>query len=63
MSFLQSYLRLPRYQRALLGLAGVFVGWYGPSWMSHLFLGSGARRGESPGEHADIAVEDKGDEN
>ena len=38
MGFLQSYLRLPRYQRVLLGLVGVAVGWYGPELMSQLFL-------------------------
>ena len=37
MGFLQSYLRLPRYQRVLLGLAGISVGWYGPDLMSQLF--------------------------
>ena len=38
MGFLQSYLRLPRYQRVLLGLAGIAVGWYGPDLMSQLFF-------------------------
>lgn len=37
MGFLESYLRLPRYQRVLLGLVGVTVGWYGPSLMQYLF--------------------------
>lgn len=61
MSFVKSYLRLPRYQRVLLGLAGVVVGWYGPSWMSRLFLGSGADRGGRPSEHP--AEESKSDPN
>jgi hypothetical protein len=38
MGFLQSYLRLPRYQRVLLGLVGIGVGWYGPTFMNYLFL-------------------------
>ena len=37
MGFLESYLRLPRYQRVVLGLAGVALGWYGPSLMQYLF--------------------------
>ena len=37
MGFLESYRRLPRYQRILLGLTGVVVGWYGPSVMHYLF--------------------------
>lgn len=41
MGFLQSYLRLPRYQRVLLGLSGVALGWFGPDLMSKLFLSSG----------------------
>ncbi len=40
MGFLQSYLNLPRYQRVLLGLSGVAIGWYGPSIMNYLFLDS-----------------------
>ena len=36
MAFLESYLRLPRWQRVLLGVAGVVVGWYGPSLMTRL---------------------------
>lgn len=38
MGFLQSYLRLPKYQRILLGVSGIALGWYGPSLMSYLFL-------------------------
>lgn len=38
MGFLRSYLSLPRYQRVLIGLVGVAVGWYGPDFMSSLFL-------------------------
>lgn len=38
MGFLQSYLRLPRYQRVVLGLAGVALGWYGPTLMGFMFL-------------------------
>ena len=45
MGFLESYLRLPRYQRVLLGLAGIVVGWYGPSWMNYLFLDLGIMQG------------------
>lgn len=37
MGFLESYLRLPRYQRVLLGLTGIVIGWYGPSVMQRLF--------------------------
>ncbi len=37
MGFLASYRRLPRYQRVLLGLTGVVIGWCGPSIMSNLF--------------------------
>ncbi len=36
MGFLESYRRLPRYQRVLLGLVGIGVGWYGPTIMSYL---------------------------
>ena len=36
MGFLQSYLRLPRWQRVLLGVSGVVVGLYGPSLLSRL---------------------------
>lgn len=39
MGFLKSYLSLPRYQRVLLGVVGVAVGWYGPNLMSALFIG------------------------
>ena len=53
MAFLESYLRLPRWQRVLLGIAGVVVGWYGPSLMtrlSHVYLSeadeSGGRKQE-----------------
>ena len=45
MGFLESYLRLPRYQRVLLGLAGIAIGWYGPSWMNYLFLDLGIMQG------------------
>ncbi len=38
MGFLQSYLRLPKYQRILLGLAGASLGWYGPRLMNYIFL-------------------------
>ena len=40
MGFLASYKRLPRGQRILLGLTAMVIGWYGPSWMSYLFLES-----------------------
>lgn len=51
MGFLQSYLSLPRYQRVLLGLTGVAVGWYGPDLMSKLFLSS-STKSASPTETA-----------
>lgn len=38
MGFLQSYLRLPRYQRIVLGLTGIALGWYGPKLMGFFFL-------------------------
>lgn len=38
MGFVQSYLRLPRYQRVVLGVVGLSLGWYGPSLMTHFFL-------------------------
>lgn len=38
MGFVQSYLKLPRYQRILLGLTGIAIGWYGPTLMTFLFL-------------------------
>lgn len=38
---LQSYLRLPRYQRVLIGVAGLALGWYGPSLMTYLFIDPG----------------------
>ena len=44
MGFLDSYLRLPRYQRVLLGLAGVTLGWYGPSLMQYIFVEPGLFR-------------------
>ena len=47
MGFLESYLRLPRYQRVLLGLVGITVGWYGPSLMQYLFLDPGVLKGRS----------------
>ena len=40
MGFLQSYRRLSRPQRVTLGLLGVAIGWYGPSFMNYLFLES-----------------------
>ena len=45
MGFLNSYLRLPRYQRILLGVAGIAIGWYGPSAMNYLFLQPGVLMG------------------
>ena len=30
MTFLQSYRRLTKAQRIVLGLCGIIVGWYGP---------------------------------
>ena len=36
MGFWSSYKRLPRSQRILLGLTGIVIGWYGPSWMTYL---------------------------
>lgn len=50
MGFLQSYLRLPRYQRVVLGLVGIGVGWYGPSAMNYLFVDA------APKEEADRSV-------
>ncbi len=38
MGFLESYRRLPKYQRILLGVAGIALGWYGPNLMTYLFL-------------------------
>ena len=38
MGFVESYLGLPRYQRIILGLVGIGVGWYGPTFMNYLFL-------------------------
>lgn len=44
MGFLQSYFRLPRYQRVVLGLAGVALGLYGPTLMSYVFLEGAAEQ-------------------
>lgn len=41
MGFWDSYKRLPKYQRVLLGVSGIVVGWYGPTWMNYLFLEPG----------------------
>lgn len=50
MGFLESYLRLPRYQRVLIGLTGITVGWYGPSFMQYLFVDPGVLRLRGPGQ-------------
>ena len=47
MGFWESYLRLPRYQRVLLGLAGVAVGWYGPDFMSYVLAQGGKSNTQS----------------
>ena len=49
MGFLESYLRLPRYQRVLIGLTGITVGWYGPSFMQYLFVDPGVLMLRGPG--------------
>ena len=51
MGFLESYLRLPRYQRVLLGLVGITVGWYGPSFMQYLFVNPGVLKNPGRGVH------------
>ena len=56
MGFLQSYLSLPRYQRVVIGLAGVAVGWYGPELMSKLFLREGKAREISQAHVIDSAA-------
>lgn len=38
MGFIQSYFRLPRYQKIVIGLLGITVGLCGPSVMDYLFL-------------------------
>ena len=38
MSVLDSYRRLSKAQKVILGICGVLIGWYGPSVMSRLFL-------------------------
>lgn len=49
MGFWSSYKRLPRYQRVFIGVSGMLIGWYGPSWMSYLFIEPGVlRRQEAP---------------
>ena len=40
MSVLSSYRRLSKAQKIILGICGIVVGWYGPSVMSRLVLGS-----------------------
>lgn len=52
MGFLQSYLRLPRYQRVLLGVTGVALGWFGPDLMSKLFLSGGKKSADPTTETA-----------
>lgn len=47
MGFLQSYRRLSRNQKVIIGLLGVVIGWYGPSVMSYIFLESGTLKEES----------------
>lgn len=37
---LSSYRRLSKAHKIILGLCGIVVGWYGPSVMSRLVLGS-----------------------
>lgn len=41
MGFWSSYKRLPRSQRLLIGISGIIIGWYGPSWMNYLFVDPG----------------------
>ena len=48
MGFLDSYRRLSRRQRVFLGICGVLIGWYGPSWMTYVFLGSGSEKENTP---------------
>ena len=59
MGFLDSYRRLSRVQRVALGVCGIVVGWYGPSWMSYVFLDPGlfSRRPARKVE-ADLKTED-----
>ena len=38
MSVLDSYRRLSKAQKVVIGICGVLIGWYGPSVMSRLFL-------------------------
>ena len=52
MGFLDSYRRLPRYQRVLLGLVGITVGWCGPSFMQYLFVDPGVLRARPRGSRA-----------
>lgn len=56
MGFLQSYLRLPRYQRILIGLVGVAIGWYGPDFMTYLFIRERAKTESSSGAHVSPAA-------
>jgi len=46
MGILQSYLNLPRYQRIILGVGGVALGWYGPNIMTYLFIRKEAEKKE-----------------
>ncbi len=43
-ALVQHYKRLPRYQKVLLGVVGIVLGWYGPFLMNYAFLDPGLLR-------------------